>query len=74
MTQTQPETFRTESRTFTWASPGQADPRRLKALDGIGQLRAMAAGELPPPSPGALSSRCRSPSSTTTRSAASTAA
>ena len=49
MTQTQPETFRTESRTFTWASPGQADPRRLKALDGIGQLRAMAAGELPPP-------------------------
>ena len=49
MTQTQPETFRTESRTFTWASPGQADPRRLMALDGIGQLRAMAAGELPPP-------------------------
>ena len=49
MTQTQPETFRTESRTFTWASPGQADPHRLMALDGIGQLRAMAAGELPPP-------------------------
>ena len=49
MTQTQPETFRTESRTFTWASPGQADPRRVMALDGIGQLRAMAAGELPPP-------------------------
>ena len=49
MTQTQPQTFRTESRTFTWASPGQADPRVLMALDGIGQLRAMAAGELPPP-------------------------
>ena len=53
MTQTQPETdlqpFRTESRTFTWATPGQADPRQVVTLDGIGQLRAMAAGELPAP-------------------------
>jgi uncharacterized protein (TIGR00369 family) len=47
MTQTQP--FRTESRTFTWASPGQGDPERLLSLDGLGQLRAMADGELPPP-------------------------
>jgi uncharacterized protein (TIGR00369 family) len=47
MTQTQP--FRTESRTFTWASPGQGDPARLLSLDGLGQLRAMAEGELPPP-------------------------
>lgn len=47
--QTEPRTFRTESRTFTWAIPGQADPRRLRELDGLGQLRAMAAGELPAP-------------------------
>jgi uncharacterized protein (TIGR00369 family) len=47
MTQTQP--FRTESRTITWARPGQGDPRRLSTLDGLGQLRAMAQGELPPP-------------------------
>jgi len=44
-----PPTFRTESRTFTWATPGQVDPRRLLELDGLGQLQAMAAGELPPP-------------------------
>ncbi|HET6967299.1 MAG TPA: PaaI family thioesterase [Ornithinibacter sp.] len=49
MTQTQPETFRTESRTFTWASPGQGDPRHLMALDGLGQLQAMADGAMPPP-------------------------
>ena len=38
MTQTQPDAlrtdFRTESRTFTWATPGQGDPRQLMALDG----------------------------------------
>ena len=53
MTQTQPDTsrtgFRTESRTFTWATPGQGDPRRLMALDGLGQLQAMVDGEMPPP-------------------------
>jgi uncharacterized protein (TIGR00369 family) len=47
MTQTQP--FRTETRTFTWAAPGQGDPRRLMSLDGLGQLQAMVDGELPPP-------------------------
>ena len=36
MTQTQP--FRTESRTFSWASPGQADLGSLLELDGLGQL------------------------------------
>jgi uncharacterized protein (TIGR00369 family) len=47
MTQTQP--FRLETRTITWAAPGQGDPARLAALDGLGQLRAMVEGELPPP-------------------------
>lgn len=49
MTQTQPDAFRTESRTFSWATPGQGDVRRLLALDGLGQLHAMVEGELPPP-------------------------
>jgi len=64
MTQTQPETaqdatlsahpadaptFRTRSRTFTWATPGQVDPRRLDGLDGLAQLEAMVDGTLPPP-------------------------
>lgn len=49
MTQTQPDAFRTESRTFSWATPGQGDVRRLLALDGLGQLQAMVEGELPPP-------------------------
>ena len=44
-----PSAFRTESRTYTWATPGQGNPRRLSELDGLGQLQAMAAGELPPP-------------------------
>ena len=47
MTQTQP--FRTETRTVTWAAPGQVEPGRLRSLDGLGQLQAMASGELPPP-------------------------
>jgi len=46
MTQTQ---FTTESRTFTWASPGQADLARLLELDGLQQLEAMRDGELPHP-------------------------
>ena len=41
--------FRTESRTVTWATPGQVDPRRLAALDGLGQLEAMVDGTMPPP-------------------------
>ena len=56
MTQTQPvETqpvgnqFRTETRTFAWTPPGQADLSRLLALDGLEQLLAMRAGEMPPP-------------------------
>ena len=49
MTQTQPETFATRSRTFTWARPGQGDPGYLASLDGLGQLTAMVDGEMPPP-------------------------
>lgn len=52
MTQTQPvdhQQFRTETRTFTWASPGQADVSRLLELDGLQQLQAMRAGDLPHP-------------------------
>jgi uncharacterized protein (TIGR00369 family) len=47
MTQTQQ--FRTESRTFTWASPGQADLSLLLELDGLQQLQAMRDGGLPRP-------------------------
>ena len=47
MTQTQP--FTTESRTFTWITPGQGDVARLLELDGLGQLEAMIAGEMPHP-------------------------
>ena len=47
MTQTQP--FTTESRTFTWATPGQGDLSRLLGLDGLGQLQAMVTGEMPHP-------------------------
>ena len=49
MTQTEASTFQTESRTFSWATPGQADLGRLLELDGLQQLQAMRAGELPPP-------------------------
>jgi uncharacterized protein (TIGR00369 family) len=49
MTQTEAATFQTESRTFSWATPGQADLGRLLELDGLQQLQAMRAGELPPP-------------------------
>lgn len=47
MTQTQD--FATETRTFSWASPGQGDLEALLALDGLGQLQAMANGEMPAP-------------------------
>lgn len=47
MTQTQH--FETASRTFTWATPGQADLGRLLELDGLGQLAAMCDGEMPYP-------------------------
>ena len=52
MTQTQPvdhQYWRTESRTVTWTSPGQADLSLLVELDGLQQLQAMRDGELPRP-------------------------
>lgn len=50
MTQTQPQSqFETETRTFSWATPGQGDLSRLLELDGLQQLEAMRAGEMPPP-------------------------
>ena len=47
MTQTQP--FATETRTVTWATPGQGDLSRLLELDGLGQLRSMRDGAMPAP-------------------------
>jgi len=52
MTQTQQvETpqFETQSRTVTWATPGQADLAQLVELDGLGQLTAIREGTLPHP-------------------------
>jgi uncharacterized protein (TIGR00369 family) len=50
MTQTQPDQhWRTDTRTFSWASPGQVDVSRLLELDGLQQLQAMREGELPHP-------------------------
>jgi uncharacterized protein (TIGR00369 family) len=53
VTQTQPgETrapFRTETRTVTWAPPGQVDLGALLELDGLAQLQAMRTGDAPPP-------------------------
>ena len=49
MTQTEAPTFETETRTFSWATPGQADLGRLLELDGLQQLQAIRSGELPPP-------------------------
>ena len=49
MTRTEASTFATESRTFSWATPGQVDLARLLELDGLQQLQAMRDGELPPP-------------------------
>ena len=47
MTETQP--VRTETRTFSWAVPGQADLEDLSEVDGLGQLEAMSTGKVPPP-------------------------
>ncbi|CAM2840001.1 PaaI family thioesterase [Skermania piniformis] len=54
MTQTTLDTrghgdFVTESRTVTWAVPGQGDLAELATLDGLGQLLAMGDGRLPHP-------------------------
>jgi len=46
MTQTE---LATESRTYDWAHPGKVDLAVIDGRDGLGQLQAMAAGELPPP-------------------------
>jgi uncharacterized protein (TIGR00369 family) len=46
---TETQAFATATRTFTYARPGQGDLARLAELDGLGQLEAMVAGELPPP-------------------------
>lgn len=47
MTQTQP--FATESRTFTWTTPGQVDLEALMAMTGLEQLQAMGDGRMPHP-------------------------
>lgn len=39
----------TDSRTFSWVTPGQVDLARMLALDGLQQLQAMRDGELPHP-------------------------
>lgn len=51
MTQTQREAqqWSTESRTFSWVTPGQVDPARMLDLDGLQQLEAMRDGDLPHP-------------------------
>jgi uncharacterized protein (TIGR00369 family) len=41
--------FETQSRTVTWATPGQADLTKLLELDGLGQLTAIRNGDLPHP-------------------------
>ena len=50
MTQTQSQTeFETDTRTFSWATPGQADLAQLLELDGLQQLESMRAGDFPHP-------------------------
>lgn len=46
MTQTQ---LATQSRTFTWTTPGQVDLGALMAMTGLEQLQAMHAGRMPHP-------------------------
>ena len=48
MTETQQQ-LQTQSRTYEWTSPGQADLSSLAALDGLGQLEAMVSGDAPAP-------------------------
>lgn len=47
MTQTQQ--FETESRTFSWTTPGQADLGALLEMTGLEQLQSMREGGLPHP-------------------------
>lgn len=53
MTQTQVQgdlsRWQTETREVTWALPGQGDYDALAQLDGLGQLRAIEDGLMPPP-------------------------
>ena len=50
MTQTQSQAqFETDSRTFSWATPGKVDLTELLELDGLQQLEAMRAGDVPHP-------------------------
>jgi uncharacterized protein (TIGR00369 family) len=53
MTQTQDRPdlsqWQTETREVTWALPGQGDFEALSNLDGLGQLRAIEQGLMPPP-------------------------
>jgi len=41
--------WETETREVTWALPGQGDLEALAQLDGLGQLRAIEEGLMPPP-------------------------
>jgi uncharacterized protein (TIGR00369 family) len=47
MSQTTP--LATESRTFTWTSPGQADLEALREMTGLEQLQSMREGGMPHP-------------------------
>ncbi len=47
MTQTQP--LATQTRTFTWTSPGQVDLDALLQMTGLEQLQAMREGAMPHP-------------------------
>jgi uncharacterized protein (TIGR00369 family) len=53
MTQTQPAVdlsqWQTQTREVTWALPGQGDYEALSKLDGLGQLKAIEEGLVPPP-------------------------
>lgn len=46
---TQTEAFPTETRTHAWTPPSAVDLTSLAGKDGLGQLRAMVDGEMPPP-------------------------
>ncbi len=47
MTQTQP--YATESRTFSWTTPGQVDVAALLEMTGLEQLQSMREGGMPHP-------------------------
>ncbi len=46
---TRTEAYETQSRTFTWTTPGQVDLSHLLAMTGLEQLQAIREGTLPPP-------------------------